>query len=48
MAQIPRECNDADTKNIIVNTCTECILEKANFSGKYNFLAFEKCAEHKL
>ena len=35
-----------DTKNIIVNTCTVCILKTQNFSGKYNILPFEKCAEH--
>ena len=29
-----------------VNTCTVCILETQNFSGKYNILPFEKCAEH--
>ena len=29
-----------------MNTCTEYILETQNFSGKYNFLHFEKCAEH--
>ena len=25
---------------------TVCILENANFSGKYNILPFKKCAEH--
>ena len=33
-------------KNIIVNTCTVCILLNANFQWKYNILPFEKCAEH--
>ena len=46
MAQISRGYYNADTTNIIVNTCTVCLLEIANFSGKYNILPFEKCAEH--
>ena len=29
-----------------MNTCTVCILDKQNVNGKYNFLPFEKCAEH--
>ena len=33
-------------KNIIGNTCTVGLLENANFSGKHNFLPFEKYAEH--
>ena len=42
-----RGCYNADSKNIIVNTCTACILEKKqNFNGIGNFLPFEKCAEH--
>ena len=35
-----------DTKNIIVNTCTVCILENEKFNGKYTILPFEKSAEH--
>ena len=33
-------------KNIIVNICTVCIWKTQNFSGKYDFLPLEKCAEH--
>ena len=29
-----------------MNTCAVCILENLNFSGNYNILPFEKCAEH--
>ena len=39
-------CYDSDTKNIIVNTWTVCILEKQTFNGIGNFLPFDKCAEH--
>ena len=37
---------NADTKNIIVNTCTVCIVEKQNFNGICNVLPFIKNAEH--
>ena len=47
MAQISSGYYNAETKNIIVNTCTVCTVWKTqNFSGKYNILPFEKCAEH--
>ena len=46
MAQISLGYYNSDTKNIIVNTCTVCILENAKFQRKNNILPFEKCAEH--
>ena len=46
MAQIARGYYNADTNNIIVNTCTVCILENAKFRGKYNIWPFEKCADY--
>ena len=39
MAYFSWGCPNADTKDIIVKTCTICTLEK--FSGKYNYLPFE-------
>ena len=44
MAHISRGYYNAGTNNIIVYTCTVCILETQQFSGKYNILPFEKCA----
>ena len=47
MAYISLGYHNADTKNIIVNTCSVCILETAKFQWKiYNILALKKCAEH--
>ena len=48
MAQISWGYYNADTNDIIVNTCTVCILENAKISVENkNILPFEKCAEHK-
>ena len=30
-----------------MDTCANCILEKANVNEIHNFLTFEKCADHK-
>ena len=46
MAQIYEDIIMRHEIFFIVNTCTVYILETQNFSGKYNILPFEMCAEH--
>ena len=46
MAQISLGYYNADKKNIIELHALFVYWKTQNFSGKYNILPFEKCAEH--